>query len=116
MLKDDVIRVRHALDAARKALLFVDERSREDLETDEMLSLSLVRLLEILGEAAYSVSEDFREKYPSIPWKKMVGMRNRLIHGYFDVNLEIVWDTVTEDLPPLALELEKVIESERNAE
>ena len=75
--------------------------TREELGADEMLSLSLVRLLEIIGEAANGVSTDFREKRPQIPWKKMIGLRNRLIHGYFDINLDIVWDTVVEDLPPL---------------
>lgn len=64
-----------------------------------MLALSLVRLLEIIGEAANNVSEGFRSEHPDIPWRKVVGIRKRLIHGYFDLDLDIVWDTVRKDLP-----------------
>ncbi len=72
-----------------------------------MLSLALVRLLEVIGEAARGISPEFREKHAKIPWKQMMGMRNRLIHGYYDINLDIVWETITKDLPPLIAQLEK---------
>jgi uncharacterized protein with HEPN domain len=90
MQRDDTVYVQHILDAARKAISFSKKRKREDLDTDEMPALSLVRLLEVIGEAANSVSTSFQSKYPCIPWGKMIGMRNRLIHGYFDINLDIV--------------------------
>ena len=109
MQHDDETRIRHILDAARKAQDFASSRKREDLEEDEMLSLSLVRLLEIIGEAAGDISEEYRTKHPDIPWRKMVGLRNRLMHGYFDIDLDIVWDTVLGDLPPLILALEKLV-------
>lgn len=112
MQRDDIIGVRHILDASRKAMLFARNRTRDDLNDDEMLSLSIVRLLEIIGEAANGVSTNFQEKHPHIPWKKMIGLRNRLIHGYFDINLDIVWDTVIEDLPPLVADLEKIVPQE----
>jgi uncharacterized protein with HEPN domain len=112
MQRDDSIYIRHILDAARKALQFTANRSREDLNKDEMLAISLVHLLEIVGEAANFVSEDFRKQYPHIPWRKMIELRNRLIHGYFDINLDIVWDTVLKDLPPLVSDLEKIIPPE----
>jgi uncharacterized protein with HEPN domain len=83
---------------ARQATAFVQRRSRGDLDTDPMLSLSLVRLLEIIGEAARGISGPFRAAHPEVAWNKMAGMRDRLIHGYFDVNLDIVWETVTQDL------------------
>ena len=73
-----------------------------------MLSLALVRLLEIIGEAARGVSASLREKHPEVAWSQMSGMRDRLIHGYFDVNLDVVWRTVTEDLRPLIAELENI--------
>ena len=113
MQRDDIVYVQHILDAARKAISFSKERKREDLDTDEMFALSLVRLLEIIGEAASSVSANFRNKHPCIPWKKMIGMRNRLVHGYFDINLDIVWDTIMEDLPPLVRNMEKVVPREK---
>jgi uncharacterized protein with HEPN domain len=78
MLKNDLVRLRHILDAARQAIVFSQNRSREDLDTDTMLNLSLVRLLEIIGEAARGVSPTFREAHSEIAWKKMVGMRDRL--------------------------------------
>jgi len=109
MQKDDVVPLRHALDAAEKAILFLEGRRREDLEEDEMLGFAIVRLLEIIGEAAKLVSPDLRERHPEIPWSAMVGMRNRLIHGYFDVNYDIVWDTVTSDLPPVIDDLERLV-------
>lgn len=112
MQRDDCVYIRHILDAARKALLFVVNQSREDLDKNEMLALSLVHLLEIVGEAANGVSDTYRKQYPHIPWKKMIGLRNRLIHGYFDINLDIVWDTVLKDLPPLVSDLEKIVPTE----
>ena len=77
-----------------------------------MLVLSLVKDVEIIGEAAAHITDDTRERYPEIPWISIVGMRNRLIHAYFDVDLDRVWDTVIDDLPPLVLELEKILFSE----
>ena len=78
-----------------------------------MLCLSLVRLLEIIGEASRGISEEIRLAHPEIAWKKMTGMRDRLIHGYFDVNLDVVWETVTQDIPPLIAQLEKSLASEK---
>lgn len=78
-----------------------------------MLAISLVHLLEIIGEAANAVSEEFCVKHPNVPWRKMISLRNRLIHGYFDINLDIVWDTVMEDLPPLVADLEKLVSTKK---
>jgi uncharacterized protein with HEPN domain len=105
---NDSVRIRHIVDAAREAVGFAKGRSREDLDTDRKLNLSLVRLLEIIGEAARGVSQEFRESHPELPWESMAGMCDRLIHGYFDVNLDVVWETVREDLPVVIAELEKI--------
>ena len=109
MSEIDNVRVRHILDAAREAVSFSKGRCRADLDTDRKLNLSLVRLLEIIGEAARSLSQEFRQEHPDLPWKSMVGIRDRLIHGYFDINLDVVWQTVTEDLPPLIAQLKKIV-------
>jgi len=93
------------VDAARKAVGFASSRSRGDLDDDEMLALALTRLLEIVGEAAKAVSETTRAQYQAIPWKAIAGTRDRLIHGYFDVDLDIVWQIVSEDLPALIAQL-----------
>ena len=83
-------------------------------DADEKLALALVRLLEILGEAAKGVSPDFRDAHPQIPWKLVAGARDRLIHGYFEVDLKIVWEIVTRDLPPLIAELERLLSRNGN--
>jgi uncharacterized protein with HEPN domain len=110
--KNDNVRLRHMLDAAREAASFAQGRSRQDLDTERMLNLSLIRLLEIIGEAARGVSQEFRESHPDVPWKEIAGMRDRLIHGYFDVNLDVVWQTVLQDLPALITQLERITSTE----
>jgi uncharacterized protein with HEPN domain len=101
MYKDDATRVRHIRDAALEAVGFIKGRSRSDLDTDRQLSLSLIHLLEIIGKAASGVSDEYCKNHPHVPWSQMIRMRNRLIHGYFDINLDVVWQTVTEDMPVL---------------
>ena len=107
MRQDDAIRLRHMLDSAQEAISFASGKKRENLDHDRMLVLSLVKDIEIIGEAATKISENCRQEHPEIPWKEIVTMRNRLIHGYFDINLDIVWKTITEELPPLILELQR---------
>ena len=101
MFTDDNTKVKHIIEAANEAISFIKGKVRQDLDKDRKLSLSLVRLLEIIGEAANGLSESFRESHPDIPWNSIINMRNRLIHGYFDINLDVVWQTVTEDLQEL---------------
>ena len=113
MQKDDLVRLRHMLDASREAVSFFTGKSRSYLETNRMLVLSLVKDIEIIGEAAGKVSLETRKQCGEIPWLDIIDMRNHLIHAYFDVDLNIVWDTVTKDLPPLIKELEKIIADER---
>ena len=97
----DELRLRHMLDAARKVSGFVHSRSRSDLDSDEQLTLAIVRLLEIMGEAAKQVSGQTRAAHPGIPWRDIAGTRDRLIHGYFEVDLDVVWSIATRDLPGL---------------
>jgi len=110
MRKDDSIRLQHMLDAAREAESFSQNKTRNSLDTDRKLALALVKCIEIMGEAAAQISNQSREALPQIPWADIIGMRNRLIHAYFDINLDILWKTVVEDLPPLVAELEKIAE------
>lgn len=109
MQSHDRIRLQHMLDATKEALGFVQGKQRFDLDTDRMLVLSLVKELEIIGEAAGKVSAEIRSQYGAIPWQDIGGMRNRLIHAYFDIDLDVVWTTVTKDLPLLKTELERVL-------
>jgi uncharacterized protein with HEPN domain len=97
------------LDATNEALEFVQGKRRSDLDTGRKLVLSLVKELEIIGEAAGKVSAEIRTQYGAIPWQDISGMRNRLIHAYFDIDLDVVWTTVTKDLPLLKTELETIL-------
>jgi uncharacterized protein with HEPN domain len=101
MRRDDAIRVRHMLDAARDALSFVEGKTRDQLSSDRMLTLSLIKSIEIIGEAASTVTSETRDQFSEVPWRDIVAMRNRLIHVYFDIDLDRVWDTITDDLPGL---------------
>ena len=91
---------------------FTKGKTCDDPGRDEMLSLALVRLLEIIGEAAKGVTDECRRRYPEIPWSSMSAMRNRLIHGYFDVDQALVWQTVARELPPLVAQVRRALKSE----
>ena len=109
---EDAVRIRHMLDAARKALAYSQGRNREDLDSDELLALALVRLLEVIGEAAKGLSSPLRESHPDIAWSAIAGTRDRLIHGYFDVDLDVVWAILRSDLPTLIARLEAILPDE----
>jgi uncharacterized protein with HEPN domain len=106
---DDIIPLQHMLDHAGEAVNMIAGKAPEDLGKERMLELALIRLVEVIGEAAARVSEAGQAKYPEIPWREVIGMRNRLIHGYDSVDLSVLWDTVELDLPPLIAQLEKIL-------
>ncbi len=108
---ESMLRLRHMLDHAREAVAMANGKTRDDLYTDRMLNLALVRLLEIVGEAASRTPLDERAQHGDIPWSQIVGLRNRLIHGYDSVDFEILWQIVNKDLPNLILSLERIVSS-----
>lgn len=101
MPPDDRARLSHLIEAAEKAIEFVNARTRQDLDDDEQLRLALTKLVEIVGEAAKQVTESTRAAAPVVPWSAAARMRDRLVHHYFDINLDVLWSTVTVDLPAL---------------
>ena len=109
MQREDEIRLRHMLDAAREAVALTANRARKHLDSDRALALALVKEIEIIGEAASKVSLGAQAAIPAIPWADIVGTRNRLVHAYFDINLDVVWSTATAELPPLIRELEGLV-------
>jgi uncharacterized protein with HEPN domain len=106
---DDFGRLKHMLYHALEARDMVIGKQRSDLDTDRKLNLALVRLLEIVGEAAARVSDEGRKSLPQIPWPGIVGLRNRLIHGYDEVDFDILWDILDLDLPPLITQLQSAL-------
>ncbi|MBN1904380.1 MAG: DUF86 domain-containing protein [Deltaproteobacteria bacterium] len=102
-------RLRHMLDNAEEAISLIKGKSRTSLKHERMLELALIRLVEVIGEAAAKIRDEDYEKYPTIPLTQVVGMRNRLIHGYDQLDIDILWDTIEVDLPLLVKELKKIL-------
>ena len=100
------------LAAAKEAMEFAAGKTRMDLEKDRLHMLAIIKSIEIIGEVASKVTDAFKTKNNKIPWNDIINMRNRLIHAYFDVNLDIVWQTVKTDLPDLIKDLEEIIPPE----
>ncbi len=112
MQRDDNAYLLDILIAARKAMGYLEAVTWEDFELSELHQDAVMRTLEIIGEAANRVSETKRESLPEIPWMQIIGMRNRLVHEYFRINLEAVWDTVKQDLQELVNTLEPLVPKE----
>ena len=105
---EDLVRLHHMLDYAREAVALVRGKRQVHLEDSRVLQLALVRLIEIVGEAASRVSKETQAQRHQIAWAQIIGMRNRLIHGYDFVDTDILWQTVKEDLPELIKLLERI--------
>ena len=112
MQRDDAAYLLDILIAANKAIGYLDELSWNEFETSELHQDAAMRALEIIGEAANRVSDSTKETHPEIPWNQVIGMRNRLVHEYFRINLAAVWDTVQRDLPELVKLIEPLVPRE----
>lgn len=110
MPPEDRIRWQHMIDAAEDAMSFMSGRMRADLDQDRMLLFAVVRAIEIIGEAASKITPQTRSAHPEIPWPAIVGMRNRLIHAYFEIDTTLVWATVTKEVPILLAQLKAIDE------
>ena len=106
------IRITDILQCILKIRRFTKGYNFEDFQDDEKTIDSVLRNLEIIGEAARHVPEEIRKRYPEIPWAEMLTMRNIVIHEYHGVNLSIIWQTVKEDLPPLVSPLKQILQAE----
>lgn len=107
--KNDLVRLSHIRDASAKAISFVDGKNRKSLDEDEILVFALIHALTIIGEAASNITETFRLMHPQIPWALMIGMRHRVVHAYFETDLDIVWDTINKNLPALLQEIDQIL-------
>ena len=105
----DVARLEHMLAQARKLLERAQTITRDDLDRDEDLGAAIAWRLSVIGEAAARLSQITRDQHPEIPWTQVIGMRHRLIHGYDAIDLDIVWQTIQLDLPPLVTALEAIL-------
>lgn len=101
MQREDTIRIRHMVDGAKSAQQFLTGRQRAELDSNTMLLFALAQALWIVGEAASKVSLEAKSASPSIPWTRIIGMRDRIVHAYTDIDHDIVWKAVTEEIPAL---------------
>lgn len=109
MQQSDTIRIKHMIEAAEEAISFAEGKERKDLDRERMLVLSVIKEIEMIGEAAAKISVEVRGKKSQIPWNDIVGMRNHLVHGYFDVDLDLLWNTIEHNLPVLVMNLKKIL-------
>ena len=109
MKKDDTVYLRHILDAIGRVDEYVQIVSKEQFLENHLLQDAVVRQLEIIGEASRNVSDEFREKHAIIPWGQIIAFRNRVIHAYFDVNLDIAWSILQNDLLPLKRNVKQIL-------
>jgi uncharacterized protein with HEPN domain len=109
MRSDDLLYLGHMLDMSRKACMKVADLAREEYDNDEDLQLALVHLVQVIGEAARRVSIEGQQALPEIPWREIIGMRNRIVHDYLGIDEDIVWEVVVADLPRLITILERIV-------
>lgn len=105
----DSLRLHHIIEAVEHVLDFTKEVSEEDFGTDYEKQSAVIRQFEIIGEAASKLTPKFTEQHKDIGWSRVVGMRHKMIHGYFDVDVSIVWTTVTDDIPSLKTAVERIL-------
>ena len=109
-LHDPRVTLRQMRDYAIEAIGFAAGRPRSDLDTDRMFQLALVRLVEVIGEASTRLPEELRDDHPSVPWRQIISARNRLIHGYDNVSLDLVWLVIQDDLPSLVRDIDTMLD------
>ena len=102
------------LDAIQKVAKFIEGMTFDQFASDDKTAFAVIRALEIIGEATKHIPEEVRRNYPRLPWREMAGIRDKLIHEYFGVNLEVVWKTATEDLPKLEPEIRLILANSGN--
>lgn len=109
MPRDNLVYLRHILDAISKVSTYLEGIDRRAFSEKSLIQDGVIRQLEIIGEAVRRLSRDLRDRYPNIPWQDIAGMRDKLIHDYFGVDLETVWLTVLEDLPALKAQVAQIL-------
>lgn len=116
MKPDDLTRLRHMLDASVEAVSFLGNIDADGLAENRLVCQAVVRSLEIVGEAASQISLAYRDAHMEVPWHMIIGMRNRIVHAYFDIDYEVVEKTIKQDLPPLIQQLKKLIDEYKKAQ
>jgi len=111
MKKDDTVYLRHIIDAFLQIERYTNDVTYEEFLSNSLLQDAVIRQLEVMGEAARNLSADLQNGYPAIPWRQMISLRNRMIHAYFNVNLQIIWEIIQGDIPNLKKDMMRVLEN-----
>lgn len=114
MTKEPTIFLQHILESIELIEKRAESVTREEFIENVDLQDAIIRRLEIVGEAVRNLPKEFRQEYSDIDWQNPAGMRNTLIHGYFEVDLDVVWDTILNDLPPFKEQIKKLLEESKN--
>jgi len=112
--KTDAIRLRHMLDAAREAVEFTQGQTWDDFQQNRLVQRGVLYAIAVIGEAGANITAEYRAGHPEVPWREIIGMRNRLVHAYFDINVALIWKTVQEVIPPFITTLERLVEEEEH--
>lgn len=113
MKKKDIVYILHIRDAIDLILEYTKDLNRKDFNSKQVIQDAVIRRIAIIGEAVKNISMNFREKYSEIAWKKIAGMRDKVIHGYFNVDIDRVWTVIIKDIPVLKREIEEIINKEK---
>jgi uncharacterized protein with HEPN domain len=107
---NDQTRLSHIKDACQQIQVFLEGKTKENFEADNQLQLAITRLVEIVGEASSKITKEFQAQHPEIPWVLIISMRNRLVHAYFEIDFDVLWDTATVSIPVLLKQIETLLE------
>src|SRR3989344_3857136 len=113
MIKDSLVFIEHMLESIKLIQAFSRHLTKEKLAKNELRQSAILRELEVIGEAVKNLPEEFINKYPNMEWKKIAGLRDKLIHHYFGIDFDIIWEVIEEDLPPLKKNLEDILNKEK---
>ena len=112
MKKKDIVYIKHIRDSIKLICEYTENLDKIEFIINDIIQDAVIRRIEVIREAAKNVSVEFTDKYPEVPWKKIAGMRDKLIHGYFNVDIERVWNVIIKDIPALKKQIEDIIDNE----
>lgn len=113
MKEEILIFLEHILESIDKIESFSKNISKKELKENDLKQYAIIRAIEVIGEAVKNIPKSFRNKYPNVSWKDIVGTRDKVIHGYFNVDLDIVWEIIKDDIPILKKQIKNILEKEK---